>query len=388
MAEPIDLGRWFEVDRDSYVVRDDVRELVELRLHNLITEPPPFAPGEVDLLLCRNVTIYFNRATTKALIGRFHATLSDGGYLFLGHSETLWQMSDAFTLVPLGDAFVYRRDDGPEPRVTLPDRRTEAGDAPILLQERRGRSERRRRSNADGMPGLTSSSDAGPAGSARPSHPGLTLPPGQALPGGWPPAGSQPMTLPTGQPSRALPAPARREPTSPDATVAGRRELGAAAAGRDRSTGAGTADANSTTADFLIKARSALTGGRYAEAVVAAGRAAKADPMLVDPHLIAGEALVNLGRDGDAVKELRQALYVQPDCAPALLLLAGALDRLGEPAAAGRAYRSAAATVGDLPPNKVAGFFGGRDAAELVALCIRLAMQAERAARTKGREKR
>jgi chemotaxis protein methyltransferase CheR len=386
MAEPIDLGRWFDVARDSYVVRDDVRELVELRLHNLITEPPPFAPGEVDLLLCRNVTIYFNRATTKALIGRFHATLSDGGYLFLGHSETLWQMSDAFTLVPLGDAFVYRRDDGPEARVTLPDRRTEAGDAPILLQERRGRSERRRRSGADSKPGAASSSDTGP-GSGRPGSSGLTLPAGQALPGGWPPAGGQPMTLPTGQPSRALPPQGRREPTGTDGPrAAARRELGAAAAGRAGSTGAGTAD--TTTADFLTKARNALTGGRYAEAVVAAGRAAKADPMLVEPHLIAGEALVNLGRDGDAVKELRQALYVQSDCAPALLLLAGALDRLGEPAAAGRAYRSAAATVGDLPPEKVAGFFGGRDAAELVALCIRLAMQAERAARTKGRDNR
>ncbi len=72
------------------------------KLHNLITEPPPFEAGEVDLLLCRNVTIYFNRATTKALMGRFHASLADGGYLFLGHSETLWQMSDAFTLGAVG----------------------------------------------------------------------------------------------------------------------------------------------------------------------------------------------------------------------------------------------------------------------------------------------
>ena len=144
MAEPIDLRRWFDIDDGSYSVKDDVRELVDLRLHNLITEPPPFESGEVDLLLCRNVTIYFNRTTTKALMSRFHTALGDGGYLFLGHSETLWQMSEAFTLVPLGDAFVYRRDDGPQGRVTLPDRRTEAGDAPILLPERRGRTERRR----------------------------------------------------------------------------------------------------------------------------------------------------------------------------------------------------------------------------------------------------
>ncbi len=131
----------------------------------------------------------------------------------------------------------------------------------------------------------------------------------------------------------------------------------------------------------MATAREALAGGRYADAVAAAGRAAKADPMLVEPHLIGGEALVNLGRDADAIRELRQAVYLQPDSASALLLLAGALDRQGEPAAAGRAYRSAAATVGDLPPEEVSAFFGGRSAAELVALCLRLATQAERTAR-------
>jgi chemotaxis protein methyltransferase CheR len=365
MADPIDLGRWFNVDRESYVVRDDVRELVDLRLHNLITEAPPFDDGEVDLLLCRNVTIYFNRATTKALMGRFHTALSDGGYLFLGHSETLWQMSDAFTLVPLGDAFVYRRDDGPQGRVMLPDRRTEAGDAPILLQERRGRTERRRRPGDAPRPATSASAPA------RNSRPAVKLPPGQPLPGGWPPVGVPPMTLPTGQPSRAMPSQRPPSTARPAARPADAK-------------GAGTRGAD----DFLLNARAALAAGRYPDAVVAAARAAKADPLLVQPHLISGEALVNMGRDADAIKELRQAVYLQPDCAPALLLLAGALDRQGEPAAAGRAYRSAAATVGDLPSEQVAGFFGGRDAAELVALCIRLAMQAERSARTKGREKR
>jgi chemotaxis protein methyltransferase CheR len=332
MADPIDLERWFEYDNDAYVVRDDVRELVDLRLHNLITDAPPFDLGEVDLLLCRNVTIYFNRGTTKALMARFHQTLSDGGYLFLGHSETLWQLSDAFTLLPLGDAFVYRRDDGPKGRVTLPDRRTEVGDAPILLPERRGRSERRRR--------LDETTTKSPVARTTPSR---TIP-AQPLP-------------------RDLPA---------------RGSAGAAA----------TRSAD----DFVASARTALADGRYSDAVVAAARAGKTDPMLVEAHLIGGEALVNLGRDADAIKELRQAVYLEPASAPAQLLLAGALDREGEPAAAARAYRSAAVTVVDLPAEQVASFFGGREPAELVALCLRLAEQADRAAkiakqpRYRGRE--
>ena len=109
-APPMVRDRWLEPEHgSSYAVKDAARRLVELRLHNLVTDPPPFGPGEVDLIVCRNVTIYFGRDTTARLIGRFHDLLAEGGYLLLGHSETLWQVSDAFSLVPVGDAFVYRR---------------------------------------------------------------------------------------------------------------------------------------------------------------------------------------------------------------------------------------------------------------------------------------
>jgi chemotaxis protein methyltransferase CheR len=107
----VDRDRWFVPGAGkALAVRDDVRRLVELRQHNLVTDPPPFAAAEVDLIVCRNVTIYFSRSTTRAVIGSFHDVLNDGGYLLLGHSETLWQVSDAFTLVPLDEAFLYRRD--------------------------------------------------------------------------------------------------------------------------------------------------------------------------------------------------------------------------------------------------------------------------------------
>ena len=109
-APPMVRDRWFEPRAGgARVVKEQVTRLVELQLHNLVTEPPPFGPGEVDLIVCRNVTIYFNRPTTGLLVGAFHDTLAEGGYLLLGHSETLWQVSNAFSLVPVGDAFVYRR---------------------------------------------------------------------------------------------------------------------------------------------------------------------------------------------------------------------------------------------------------------------------------------
>lgn len=146
MTEPVDQRRFFYLDADArqYIVRDEIRELVEFRHHNLVTEAPPFEPGELDIVLCRNVTIYFDRATTKNLMHRLHRCLRDGGYLFLGHAETLWQVSEDFALVPLGDAFVYRKAVDPDNRrAVLPDRRTENEPRPTRADRRRGPVDRR-----------------------------------------------------------------------------------------------------------------------------------------------------------------------------------------------------------------------------------------------------
>lgn len=114
LAEPAAVERWFDRRSDgSYSVSQQVRELVDFRLQNLVTDPPPLDAGEIDLVVCRNVTIYFGRDTTKALVQRFHRGLVEGGYLLLGHAETLWQVSDAFSLVPVGEAFIYRKDASP-----------------------------------------------------------------------------------------------------------------------------------------------------------------------------------------------------------------------------------------------------------------------------------
>jgi chemotaxis protein methyltransferase CheR len=114
LADAERVGRFFDYENGDYVVKPEVRALVTFRHHNLVTDPSPFLTREIDLVLCRNVTIYFNRETTRGLMERFHRSLTDGGYLFLGHAETLWQITDAFRLVTLGDAFVYRRVDPPK----------------------------------------------------------------------------------------------------------------------------------------------------------------------------------------------------------------------------------------------------------------------------------
>ena len=112
LADPAAVARWLRPVPDSgaYAVAPVVRSLVEWRPHNLVADPLPLPVSSVDLVVCRNVTIYFARATTQALVGRFHEVLADRGWLLLGHAETLWQVSDAFALAPVGDAFAYRKE--------------------------------------------------------------------------------------------------------------------------------------------------------------------------------------------------------------------------------------------------------------------------------------
>lgn len=106
--------------KERFQVRPELREAVEFRRHNLIADPPPFTPGEADLILCRNVTIYFSRSTTAKVARRLHAALRPGGYLLLGHAETLWQICDEFVLSRFGDAFVYQRPETPAGRSSRP----------------------------------------------------------------------------------------------------------------------------------------------------------------------------------------------------------------------------------------------------------------------------
>jgi chemotaxis protein methyltransferase CheR len=65
--------------------------------------------GDVDVIFCRNVLIYFDTAARKKVISSLHGKLVKGGYLLLGHSESLINLSTAFDLVHLKNDMVYRK---------------------------------------------------------------------------------------------------------------------------------------------------------------------------------------------------------------------------------------------------------------------------------------
>jgi chemotaxis methyl-accepting protein methylase len=93
---------------DGWQVAPDLRERVTTIRHNLAEDQPPFTLGQCQVVFCRNVLIYFGHDDVVAFLDRLRATLPPTAHLFLGYSESLWQVTDRFQLVRLGDAFAYR----------------------------------------------------------------------------------------------------------------------------------------------------------------------------------------------------------------------------------------------------------------------------------------
>ena len=109
------LAQHFEPVDGGYRVTPRVTSLVEFRQHNLVSDlGPEGAQGPWDAIFCRNVTIYFRLESTERVIGRFFDALVPGGYLFIGHSETLTPFDTGFEMIEVGGVYLYRKPlDGP-----------------------------------------------------------------------------------------------------------------------------------------------------------------------------------------------------------------------------------------------------------------------------------
>ena len=103
------LRRYFREVEGKRQVRDEVRHMVSFGQINLVDDPAAMLVGEVDVILCRNVLIYFDQASRKKVIDTLYRKLMKGGYLLLGHSESLINISTAFELVHLKNDMVYRK---------------------------------------------------------------------------------------------------------------------------------------------------------------------------------------------------------------------------------------------------------------------------------------
>jgi len=114
--EMIAIGRGLSPERQKqfftpsenggWQIRAQIKSLVEFKELNLLER---YMLGKYDIVMCRNVLIYFSADLKKDILTRIHATLNPGGYLILGASESLNGLPDLYEMVQCHPGIIYRK---------------------------------------------------------------------------------------------------------------------------------------------------------------------------------------------------------------------------------------------------------------------------------------
>ena len=298
---PDDVASAFFVRHGTTLeVAGRIREAVSFAHLNLAADTWPSAATatlDLDLVLCRNVLIYFGDDLSHQVAARLHGALADSGWLLVAPAELSQAVFRHFTVVNLDGAVAYRKPAPPTP-TRPPAPRSREG-----TPEPRHPTPSRRERAAD------------------PRRPALSPP--------------------EGEPSRVA--------TGGGAVVHTPRPGAEEAERLEALAEADPADGRAP----LLAARIHLDRLELDRAERWAEVACQRDPLSAPAHYLRGLALQEAGRLEDALAALRRSVFLDPGSVLGQLALAGLLARLGEPARARGALRAAAALVGDGDPSEL-----------------------------------
>ncbi|MBI5486047.1 MAG: methyltransferase domain-containing protein [Deltaproteobacteria bacterium] len=288
-------GAWFvERAQGERTVRDDVRRMVSFGELNLAEDAYPALVNDtnaMDVILCRNVLMYFAPERAARVIERLRRCLVPGGWLVVGAAETSMADFAGFGRVGFEGATIFRRDDGEELAVPAP--RPAGRDLPA--GEPRGREYDR---SPIGDQGWTQ--DA-------PPHPSCGLQPAAAF---------APETAPEARGSVAGAG-------TPDPDHAGAEEAASPAS----------------------RVRELANAGRLEEALELCGSALERARLDGELHYLRAMILTERGAVAEAGEALRRTLYADPDFAPAHVALGHLAVRLGRRDEARRHFRNGLALL-------------------------------------------
>ncbi len=103
------IRKYFREEDGNYKVVDAVKELVTISHLNLFDQNRLALLGRMDVIFCRNVIIYFDQTAKNKVVEIFYRMIREGGFLLLGHSESLMNISTAFSLRHLKNDMVYQK---------------------------------------------------------------------------------------------------------------------------------------------------------------------------------------------------------------------------------------------------------------------------------------
>jgi chemotaxis protein methyltransferase CheR len=114
--------RYFKQENGSFVLDSQIRQMVQFLPLNLVTGDYPSYNSRTmhqDLIICRNVTIYFDEATTRSIVKRFYSALNEGGWLMVGHAEPLASTYKDFTVQNFPDTIFYQKLNAEAPQLEM-----------------------------------------------------------------------------------------------------------------------------------------------------------------------------------------------------------------------------------------------------------------------------
>lgn len=278
--------RYFEpCGNDAHRLSAEVRGEVEFAVVNLLAPGYPDCMQQPDIILYRNVSIYFPQQVQREIFRRLAGVLREGGYLLVGATETMHHDIGILSLVKEDALFVYRKIAGPfEERRTVPaPRQRQACPLPII-------------------PVATPDAATFPAGSCLPRRP-------------WAPE-------PQGKPVPPAPAIALEERPAPGGETGGRRLFDdALKEARDNRHEAALAILETLIAreGGFVRAH-ALKGsilvhlGRFEEARLPCDRALELDPLCIEGYLMLGLIAWHLGDNDQSLRQFRKSIYLNPAC--------------------------------------------------------------------------
>ena len=107
------VAKYFStVGTDAWKILDDLRDSVRFSRVNIVEAAETRSFGKFDVIFCRNVLIYFDDASRRIAAENLYENLSPGGYICLGHTESMSRITPLFDVRRFADAIVYQRPAG------------------------------------------------------------------------------------------------------------------------------------------------------------------------------------------------------------------------------------------------------------------------------------
>ena len=104
------LRKYFKQNNNSYEVDQSVKQMVKFKVMNLYDDFAMRSMFSFDIIFCANVLIYFDLRSKLKVVSHLYNSLNRGGYLFIGYSETLHNISKSFKLVSFPKTIGYKKE--------------------------------------------------------------------------------------------------------------------------------------------------------------------------------------------------------------------------------------------------------------------------------------